>query len=194
MKGISFFVIFLAVIFVISSLAFAGETKPKYLESFEFLSGFGWGKLRVKGDHHLHPLSVSFDFNLKPLTQNINFNPPQLLKFQVEPYLSYVSSPDSNMETGVSFFLKVGILPQTSKFQPYVKAGLGLSYMTLQTREQATQFNFIDTGGIGIHYFFTKNTALTLEGRYRHLSNASIDHPNSGINTAFILAGISYQY
>jgi predicted porin len=66
--------------------------------------------------------------------------------------------------------------------------------MTQHTREQSTQFNFTEQTGIGIHYFFRKNTAFTLQGRYRHLSNASIKHPNTGINTQFVIAGFSYQF
>jgi predicted porin len=67
-------------------------------------------------------------------------------------------------------------------------------YMTNHTPEQSTQFNFISSGGFGAHYFFTKNTALTLEGRIRHLSNAGIKQPNHGINTYLALAGIAYKY
>jgi hypothetical protein len=176
------------------SICFTQETKPSCLEAIEFMTGFGWGKLRVKDNYNLYPIAVDFDFSLKALTKKFNFNPGQLLQFQIEPYVAYVSSPNSNTETGVSFFLKIGLLPQTHKLQLYVKAGAGPSYMTLHTREQSTQFNFIDTGCIGFHYFFNKDTAFTLEGRYRHLSNSGIDDPNSGINTAFILTGISYQF
>jgi hypothetical protein len=194
MKKITVFIVLISLILVASSVTFADEAKPKCLEAIEFLTGFGWGKLREKDNYNLYPVSVGFDFNLKTLTQKFNFNPSQLLQFQVEPYAAYVSSPESNLETGVSLFLKVGLVPQTWKFQPYIKAGAGPSYMTLHTREQSTQFNFIDTGAIGFHYFYNENTAFTLEGRYRHLSNAGIDEPNSGINTAFILVGLSYKY
>ncbi len=170
------------------------KLKPKCLEAVEFLSGFGWGKLRAKESYHLNPFIVGFDFNLKKLTQKFNFNPPQLIQFQVEPFISFVSSPDANVEIGTSFALKVGILPQTAKFQPYLKTSLGMLYMSQHTNEQATQFNFIEYGGLGLHYFFRKGTAFTLEGRYRHLSNSGIDHPNQGINTYFVVAGISYQF
>jgi predicted porin len=66
--------------------------------------------------------------------------------------------------------------------------------MTLHTREQSTQFNFASTGALGMHYFFKENTALTIEGRYRHVSNAGIDHPNSGINNTFAVAGITQKF
>jgi hypothetical protein len=66
--------------------------------------------------------------------------------------------------------------------------------MTLHTRQQSTQFNFTEHLGAGMHYFFGKNTAFTLEGRARHLSNASIKEPNKGIDSYFVLAGILYQF
>lgn len=170
------------------------QEKPRWLQAIEYLMGFSAGKLRVKGSYRAIPLMVDFDLNLKPLTQKINFNPPALLQFQIEPFISSIYEPAANVEMGVSFFLKIGLLPQTSKFQPYLKAGAGMEYMSLHTKEQGTQFNFIEPGGIGMHYFFRKNLGLTLEGRYRHLSNADIDDRNSGINTYFILTGITYQF
>ncbi len=194
MKKLAFLVILLSASLLLSEMGWAQKEKLKCLEAVEFLTGFGWGKLRHKEDYHLAPFIVAFDFNLKPLTKKFNFNPSSLLQFQVEPFISFISSPDNNVETGTSFLLKMGLLPQTSKFQPFIFAGLGMVYMTQHTLEQSTQFNFTQQGGVGVHYFIRKNIALTLEGRYRHLSNAGIDHPNTGINTQFVLAGISYQF
>ncbi len=194
MKRIGFFVILLTASLILSDMGLAQEKKQKCLEGIEFFTGFGWGKLRGKKDYHLTPFMVDFDFNLKPLTQKLNFNPRQLLQFQIEPFISFVSQPDNNVETGTSFLLKMGILPQTSKLQPFILAGLGMVYMTQHAREQSTQFNFTEQAGIGVHYFFRKNIAFTLEGRFRHLSNSGMKHPNTGINTQFVIAGISYQF
>jgi lipid A 3-O-deacylase len=69
-----------------------------------------------------------------------------------------------------------------------------MTYISLHTHEQGSQFNFIEYGGLGVNYFVRKNTALTLEGRFRHLSNAGIASPNTGINTYFIVAGISERF
>ena len=194
MKRITFFVILLTASLILSDMGLAQEEKQKCLEGIEFFTGFGWGKLRGKKDYRLTPFMVDFDFNLKPLTQKLNFNPSQLLQFQIEPFISFVSQPDNNVEIGTSFLLKMGLLPQTSKFQPFILAGQGMVYMTQHTREQSTQFNFTEQAGIGMHYFFRKNIAFTLEGRFRHLSNSGIKHPNTGINTQFVIAGISYQF
>src|SRR3989338_5045578 len=194
MKRIAFFAILLVSSLLLSDIGLAQEEKPKYLQGIEFFTGFGWGKLRRKGDYHLIPFLVDFNLDLKPLTQKINFNPSQLLQFQIEPFISFASEPDTNVEIGTSFLLKIGILPQTWKFQPFILAGPGMVYMTQHTREQSTQFNFTEQAGMGMHYFFRKNIAFTLEGRFRHLSNASIRNPNKGITTNFVFTGISYKF
>lgn len=194
MKKIRVYILLLCLALLIPWPGFAEEVKPKYFEGIEFLGGFGWGKLRAKDNYNLYPVAVGFDFSLKPLIEKLNVNFAPLLQFEIEPYLAYVSSPNTGAEGGVSLFFKIGLLPQDRKLQPYIKFGAGPSYMSLHTREQGTQFNFVDSGCVGIHYFFQENTAFTLEGRYRHLSNAGIDEPNSGINTAFILAGASYRF
>lgn len=179
---------------LMAGAAQAEEPETKTLEAIEFLTGFGWGNLKGQQRYNLIPLIVDFDLNLKPLTQKINFNPPQLLQFQIEPFISPIAEPRANVETGVAFAFKAGILPQTSKLQPYLKIAAGMVYLSLHTQEQGTQFNFIEYGGLGVHYFFRKNLGLTLEGRFRHLSNAGIDSPNSGINTCFAVAGLTYQF
>lgn len=194
MKRIPFLVTLLAATLLISGIGWAQKVNPKCLEGIEFFTGLGWGKLREQKTYDLTSFIVDFDLNLKDLTKKLNFNPSSLLQFQIEPFISFVSQPNNNLETGVSFLLKVGILPQDWKFQPFILFGPGMVYMTQHTREQATQFNFIDQVGVGIHYFFRKDIAFTLEGRYRHLSNASIKHPNKGINTQFIVGGISYKF
>lgn len=174
--------------------AIAEETKGGSLEGIEFLTGFSWGNLREQKDYRAFPILVDFDFNLKQLTKKFNFNPPQLFQFQFEPFITVISQPRSNIETGTSFLLKFGLLPQTCKFQPYLKGGMGLVYLSLHTREQKTQFNFTEQVGAGMHYFFAKNTAFTCEYRYRHLSNAGIKHPNRGINTHTTIIGVAHNF
>ena len=76
----------------------------------------------------------------------------------------------------------------------YMEGGVGLIYTTQHTYEQSTQFNFTSELGGGIYLFLNKNktTALTVGYRFRHFSNASIKHPNNGVDTHSITAGISF--
>ena len=181
--------------FLIFSGALAEEREEKTLEAIEFLFGYSWADLRRNDDYIVYPLIVDFDLNLKPLLHKFNYYPEQLMQLQIEPFLSLVTSPDNNKtESGISFLLKFGILPQTSKIQPYLKAGLGIAYMTQETQEQGTKFNFTEQAGAGFHYFLCDNTALTLEYRFRHLSNADMEEPNAGINSDQVIGGITYQF
>jgi len=186
-------IIILTISFITFKTVWA-EGQPKYLQAVEFLTGYGQAELSEKKDYHIIPFSIDFDFNIKPLTKKIGFNPPSLVQFQIEPFLSLVAQPESNMEVGTSFLLKLGFLPEASKFQPYIKGGVGMIYISQHTLEQSTQYNFLTHLGTGFHYIFKKDNAVTLEYRFRHLSNASIKQPNLGIDAHFCLFGITHLF
>jgi outer membrane protein W len=116
------------------------------------------------------------------------------LHFVLEPFASYAFVPTDNLEAGLNFLLKVGFAEKKDKFQPYFKIGTGGMYMTKHSVEQSTQLNFNDNIGAGAHYYFKKDTAFTLEYRFRHISNASIKLPNVGINASIILFSFSYFF
>lgn len=178
----------------VGSIKGKGQAEGKYLSGIEVLSGFGVAHLREKGLYNVIPVYVDLDFDLRPALHNIGFNPPGLLQFVDEPFLSGVSHPNGNIEVGNNFLLKIGFLPETSRIQPYFKGGVGLLYMSQHTIEQSTQFNFDEYAGFGVHFFLKKNIAFTIEYRYRHLSNASIKQPNCGINSNFGICGLSYKF
>lgn len=188
MKKITVIIIALAVLIIKPARA---DEQPRILKGIEFLSGFGRGRLVQKQDYQLVPLIIAFDFDIKPLTKRIGFNPASLVCFLIEPYVSLVAAPETDIEAGTSFLFKVGLVPEGSLFQPYIKSGVGVSYISLHTHEQSTQCNFISHLGAGFHYFLNEKLALTFEYRFRHLSNASIKQPNSGIDTHYALMGIS---
>lgn len=170
------------------------DAQPMSLKGVEYLSGYGQAALQEKKDYRVIPLMVGFSFDIESLAQKVGINPPGMMQFQIEPFLSLVTNPDTNMEVGTSFLLKFGLAPETWKFQPYIKGGVGMSWMSQHTLEQSTQFNFISSFGTGVHYFFQNDRALTLEYRYRHASNAGIKHPNSGIDNHFCLVGITQLF
>jgi len=171
------------------------DKEHRYLKGIEFLTGFGLAKLQApQGSYHVMPLFVDFDFDLKPLLLKKYMRFPGLLQFVLEPFIAYVYDPNNNIEVGNNFLFKIGFLPETAKFQPYLKGGVGFLYMSQHTREQGSQFNFNQYAGLGLHYFFKKNLAFTIEYRFRHISNADIEKPNKGINTNFTTCGITYLY
>lgn len=194
MKKIICLITLLGVFFFAPEASYAQESETKSFEGVELLTGYTWGKLQQKGNYNMAPFMLDLDFNLKPFLRKLNINPSPLAQFQIEPFFCRVFQPERNTEAGLSFSLKFGLLPQASKFQPYIKAGPGIVYITQQTKEQGSQFNFIEFIGAGGHFFFQKNTALTLEYRFRHLSNNSIKKPNRGFETHFALLGICYKF
>jgi len=180
--------IFVLVLFLAATAVFA-----KGIQSVGFLAGFMSGNLRNKDDYEVIPLMVSFGFDLKPLSEKIGIKTKGILEFEVEPFLSPVIGPDSNLETGVNLLFKYGF-PLNSRLMPYVKFGAGPSFMTQHTRGQSTQFNFVDSVGGGVSWLVKDNMSLDLEYRFRHLSNCGIDKPNSGINSQLFLAGVTYRF
>ena len=168
--------------------------KPKPFTGIEFLTGYGLAKLHSQGSYRITPLFIDLDVNLKPSLPRKLSTYPGLVQFVYEPFVSYAFQPDTNIEVGNNFLLKIVILPETSRFQPYLKGGVGFLYMSQHSSEQSTQFNFNEYGGIGMHYFFKKDIAFTLEYRYRHISNGDIKRPNSGINSNFVLCGVSLLF
>ncbi len=170
------------------------ETNKGCLSGIEVLTGFGTGHLKGKGAYNIIPIFVDFDFDIKPFFNKIGINPPGLLQFVDEPFFAGITNPNGNIEVGNNFLLKVGFLPETSRVQPYLKGGVGLLYMSQHTLNQGSQFNFNEYAGFGIHFFLKKNIALTVEYRFRHLSNTGIKHPNHGINSNFGILGLSYIF
>ena len=166
--------------------------KLKYLSGVEFLTGYGHGRLRYQDGYRLSSIFIDMDFDLKQWKKLKDY--PGLLQFIIEPFYSYVWNPDKNMEIGNNFVIKLGITSQYMKFQPYLKLSTGFIYITQDTREQSTHFNFNEYLGLGAHYFFKKDIAFTLEYRYRHISNIGIKQPNTGINTNFTICGVSFLF
>jgi hypothetical protein len=165
-----------------------------YFSKFEFLTGYGTSRILDKERYRVTPFLFDFNFDLRPWLEKHKIHPPGLSAFVLEPFISYAFSPNNNVEVGNNFAIKIGFLPETSKFQPYFKGGSGPMFMSLHTHEQGSQFNFNDFAGLGLHYFFKKSVALTLEYRFRHVSNANLTERNKGLEGEFGLCGMSFLF
>jgi len=78
------------------------------------------------------------------------------------------------------------------EFVPYVFAGGGILYVDLGLPTMGSRLNFSYQGGTGLQYFIRKNTAVSLEYRYHHISNAGTATPNEPLNSSKILLGLSF--
>ncbi len=75
---------------------------------------------------------------------------------------------------------------------PYVFAGGGILYVDLGLPTMGSRLNFSYQGGAGVQYFIAPDTALSLEYRYHHISNAGTASPNEPLNSSKILLGVAF--
>jgi hypothetical protein len=170
------------------------EGLGQWLQEFGVVMGFVDGRLKRQDDLNAIATGLRFGFDLKPFTKKVfNFEPKGMLEIVYEPFINTITSPRTNVEFGLPFFFKYAY-PLTDKLYPFVEVGTGPYYMSLGTYEQSTQFNFISQGGAGLMYFIKDDTALSVEYRRRHVSNASIEEPNGGIDANVYLVGLSWYF
>jgi len=103
----------------------------------------------------------------------VQFHPNDRYFFGVTPLIRY------NFATG-------------SRWVPFVSGGAGLSATNIDGVDLTWTFQFNVQMGAGIHYFLSDRTALTVQYRWLHLSNAHIRNPDNGTNTQIFLAGLSW--
>ncbi|HOK56207.1 MAG TPA: acyloxyacyl hydrolase [bacterium] len=148
----------------------------------DFYTGYGFAKIQNPKNYEFYTLMVDFT---RPIKNSKNFF------YQIEPYVSYVFSPADNFEIGVSGFLLYKF--SDSNFQPYLKVGTGIIYLSSDFVEQSTHFNFASSVSFGVRVFL-KKVFLNTEIRLRHVSNAGIKLPNEGINSKLFLIGIGSDF
>jgi Lipid A 3-O-deacylase (PagL) len=182
------------VLAIILSIVFVSVLSPAFaLEGIEVFSGYFEANLRERDDYQGIPLLVSLNFDAKPVFSKIGVNPQGRLEFVIEPFVNTIISPEANAEVGSNFLIKY-TYPLSDSIQPYFKGGLGALYMSQKTIEQGSQYNFLPQAGVGCHFFVKDDVAVSLEYRYRHLSNNSFTRRNGGIDANMALGGLSFFF
>jgi hypothetical protein len=153
----------------------------------ELFLGYGYGGyLKNRGEYIHHTLALDYTYLYDRRSFWRHF------QFQIEPFVSFVSSPENNGEIGCVFFIKYAV-PWRFPLKPYIRGGSGVILLTQETDELSTMFNFASQIGCGVSYAL-QNLKLSLEYRYRHISNADIKQPNSGIDDYIWLLGIGGNF
>lgn len=111
----------------------------------------------------------------------------------IEPLYARYFEPFSATAAGGSLVAKYNFLA-FGRWMPFFDVGAGMLWTDLAPRitEQGTPFNFILEAGPGVQYFATHHLALTLGGRFHHISNAGIGERNFGLNGILMYVGFSY--
>ena len=82
------------------------------------------------------------------------------------------------------------------RVRPYAEFAGGPFWTDLggRIREEANQFNFVLTGGVGVSWFLTPQLALNAGYRFHHISNAGTAFPNLGLNASLPFGGFSFFF
>jgi lipid A 3-O-deacylase len=75
---------------------------------------------------------------------------------------------------------------------PYIVAGVGLLWTSLDVREIDRDINGQHFGGIGLRWAPLRGPGLTIELRNHHISNAGTAGENLGVNAGTIVAGVQW--
>jgi hypothetical protein len=110
-----------------------------------------------------------------------------------EPQVNPVVQPETEVEFGVGIGLKY-LYPLTDRIYPYLQGTTGPHYISVRTEDQHRGFLFANTIAAGLYYFLSERTAINVNYRFRHMSNAGLKRPNGGIDTHSGVVGISFFF
>lgn len=174
--------------------AFSGDRHGRiYVDEIAFGGGYAWGKpCLTPGDISAVPLFFRVGFNMNHLAGLGEGKGTLQLAF--EPFINPVSAPEKGVETGLDLFVRY-LHPLFPSVKLVSEIGSGPMYLGIDTVEQGKAgFNFMNQIGLGLQKALSDNTALTVGYRFRHISDAGLRSPNSGINSNSLIVSISMLY
>ena len=191
----AFLVVFSYTLIVIPTIGLADE-KPDRGETSQtplisevgLISGYGKGSV-YEGSYQVIPFILHIGIDAKVFFSNL-VGRKGALSFIIEPQLNRVTEPEKDIEFGIGVGVQYSY-PLTERFSPYIVGVVGPHYLNLATETQARGFIFSCTVGTGSYFFLTKDIALNIGYRLRHMSNAYTRSPNYGIESNFAIAGLS---
>ncbi len=164
-----------------------------HLDEIAIGSGYAWGYLKQShATFEAVPIFMRFGFYMNSLLGIKDRNGTLQLAF--EPFANPVIKPDSGVEAGLDVFIRY-LYPVSSSVKLVSEIGTGPMYLSVKTAEQGKGgFNFLNQFGVGAQLALSGNSALTIGYRFRHLSDAGISQPNSGINSNALVISYSILY
>ena len=148
----------------------------------------GYGKaVNRETDYQVFYLAGDFSWSFTKFPKRKDF-----VGWYLEPQVNPVRTPRPwDIEFGVNLGLRNYIRVNEGLYL-YQMLGTGPHYISADVKRQANGFIFSDNFAIGA---FTKVSPkrlfLNIQFRWRHLSNAGLEKPNSGIDTWNLLLGLS---
>jgi len=187
---VSLFILFHGLAYGVEEPSDKTTIKNNLLTESAFITGFGVSQIE---EGHYQPILLIWHLGIDlkkyfPIMRNLRGD---FLAY-IEPQFNPAINSEMNFEFGVDLGVKYITPPLIKdKLSAYILAGTGPHYISVVTRDQANGLIFSNTIGAGLYLFLTENSAINFGYRLRHISNAGLTEPNSGINTHFGIIGCS---
>jgi opacity protein-like surface antigen len=115
------------------------------------------------------------------------------LSFILEGLVGSMHS-DNNTGWDIGFTPLLKISYPMGRVLAYIEGGAGMIWENIDSPTYAHAFNFSPQVGAGVDIKLIGNYALTVAYRFRHTSNAGLYAENPGVDSNFIMAGVSYYF
>jgi len=165
-----------------------GRASDRFFTEMGFITGFGNGSI-PEGSYQPVFLIGHFGVDLKRYFSGLKNHSGTLSVF-LEPQINPVVNPQTDFELGIGIGLQY-MHPIMDNLSVYALGSVGPHYISVVTTKQASGFIFADTIGAGFYYYVTKDSAINVGYRFRHMSNANLADPNGGIDTNSGVIGYS---
>lgn len=183
------FVIFLnAGVCMAEKLSTAKDSGAGLVTESGFVAGYGTGSV-AEGNYEPVLLIWHIGSDLKNFFPVLE-NHKGTLSAYLEPQFNPVFERETDIEFGIGIGLKY-MYPLTDVVSLYIHGSVGPHYISVDTSDQTNGFIFSDTIGAGLSFFLTRESAVNVGYRFRHMSNAGIEKPNGGIDNHFCTIGYS---
>ena len=147
--------------------------------------------LKAMGSCRAHDLSTA----ALHVGRLLNSEGPFLHHFELgaELWTGAQSHPDTAYLVGLTPIVRYRFFPD-ARWTPFIDAGAGLTGTDIGRPDLSTTFEFNLQAGGGLQWKWRDNTALLVQARYIHLSNASIESPNHGVNSVLFGVGVAWFF
>ena len=159
---------------------------PVRLSEAGMLGGFGFGKI-PEGSYE--PILMAAHFGLD-INRFLGIPGTHRGRFTVfaEPRFTPVHEPAGDYELGLGIGIQY-VYPLLRNLFFYAAVSSGPHFISVRTEQQARGFVMDSEAGGGFYVPFSRNSALNIGYRIRHLSNGGTRTPNTGINNHFLVIG-----
>jgi|GEM_PF-670253 len=159
---------------------------PVRLSEAGMLGGFGFGKIP---EGRYEPILMAAHFGLD-INRFLGIPGTHRGRFTIfaEPRFTPVHEPTGDYELGLGIGIQY-VYPLLRNLFFYAAVSSGPHFISVHTEQQAKGFVMDSEAGGGFYIPFSKNSALNIGYRIRHLSNGGTRTPNTGINNHFLVIG-----